>query len=513
MASQPRSVALRRVVVFLVMAPIQIAGAQAPSPNTTPTGTPQTGMPLTPSEPAVLRVEKAFPTGDRATSIILLERTAPVEIRRGTPFGYDITLTNLTRSTLGDIVLTERFPPAFESATMTPEPTSREGNTVVWRYKAFPAGGRAVIRVLGSTDRPDDLTWCATVAFNTGLCATTRIVEPKLVLSKTAPAEVMVCDPIPIRLVVTNTGTGTMQGVQISDPLPQGWQMDNGTGVAAFSVGALRPGESQGFTFQARSGRTGIFVNEATATESGGMTAKASAETTVRKPALSLTKSGPDVRFIGRPAEYTLTATNTGDVPATDVILVDAISGVGEFVRAGSNGQFADGKVTWALGTLAPGASKTVEVVLVGRRAGRIADEAVVTAYCADARAQASTEVKGVAAILLEVVDVADPIEVGADETYVITVINQGTANDTNVRIQCTLPAELSFVSAEGPTAYKAEGQTVTFAPLPVLAPKAQAVFRLVLKGKESGDVRFKTSLTSDMLTIPVEETESTHIY
>ncbi len=513
MVSQSSVLAGRRVMALLVLVLIQIASAQAPPQNTTPTGATEAGISSAPSEAAVARVEKAFPTGDRATSIILLERAAPVEIRRGTTFGYDITLTNLTHSTLDDIVLTEQLPAAFKSVTITPEPTSREGNAAVWRYRAFPAGGRAVIRVLGSTDRPDELTWCATVTFNAGLCATTRVVEPKLVLTKIVPTEVMVCDPIPVKLVVTNTGTGTMQGVRITDPLPEGWQTDTGTGIVAFNVGTLRPGESQGFTFQARSGRTGVFTNEATATESGGMTAKASAEATVRKPTLTLSKRGPDTRFIGRPAEYTLTVANTGDVPARDVILVDTISGVGEFVKASGNGQFAEGKVTWALGTLAPGASKTVEVVLVGRRVGRIADEAVVTAYCADARAQASTEVKGVAAILLEVVDVADPIEVAANETYVITVINQGTADDTNVRIQCTLPAELSFVSAEGPTRYTLDGNIITFAPLPVLAPKAKAVFHVVVKGTATGDVRFKTSLTSDMLATPVEETESTHIY
>jgi uncharacterized repeat protein (TIGR01451 family) len=113
----------------------------------------------------------------------------------------------------------------------------------------------------------------------------------------------------------------------------------------------------------------------------------------------------------------------------------------------------------------------------------------------------------------LEVVDVSDPIEVGADETYIITVTNQGTADDNNIRIVCTLPDEEDFVAAQGPAKFKVEAKTVAFEPLPSLAPKDKAVYRVVVKGTKAADVRFKTSLTSDMLTSPVEETESTHIY
>ena len=101
----------------------------------------------------------------------------------------------------------------------------------------------------------------------------------------------------------------------------------------------------------------------------------------------------------------------------------------------------------------------------------------------------------------------------GAEEIYTITVTNQGTADDNNIRIECTLPPEMDFVSADGPTKSKVDGKVVTFEPLPSLAPKAKAVYRVVVKGNKPADVRFKTVLTSDMLTSPVQETESTHVY
>ena len=51
------------------------------------------------------------------------------------------------------------------------------------------------------------------------------------------------------------------------------------------------------------------------------------------------------------------------------------------------------------------------------------------------------------------------------------------------------------------------------FAPVASLAPKAKLVYKVVTKGVEVGDVRFRTVLDSDVISPPVEETESTHIY
>lgn len=513
MASGSGSIVNVRVLALLVALLADAAVAQSSSRSVKPAVASREPVPSVAVESAVARTEKAFPTGDRATSTILLERITPLEVRRGSSFSYDITLTNLTRSSIGEVTLVEQFPPDFRPATINPEPTRREGNTAIWQYKAFPGGGRAAVQIVGSTDRPNELVWCATVTFEMALCASTKIVEPKLLLTKTAPAEAIICDLIPVRLAVTNTGNGTMRGVKVTDKLPQSWQTGDGKDTVSFDAGTLKPGESREFSFQARSGKTGTFVNEATASESGGLTAQASARTVVRQPVLAVTKTGPEVRYIGRPADYRITVANTGDAPARDTMLVDTFSGAGEFVTASDNAQFANGKVTWALGTLAPGASKSVTLSLVGRSPGIIRDDAVATAYCAEARASAQTRVQGVAAILLEVVDVADPIEVGADETYIITVVNQGTAEDRNIRVTCTLPADEDFISAEGPTNHRVEGKTVLFEPVASLAPKAKLVYRVVVKGTKVEDVRFKTTLTSDMLVSPVEETESTHIY
>ena len=204
---------------------------------------------------------------------------------------------------------------------------------------------------------------------------------------------------------------------------------------------------------------------------------------------------------------------NQGDAPAKNAVLIDTIPAGVDFVGASDNGQFAAGTVTWNLGTIAAGQDKTVNITLKPTQATTIQNTVVAQAYCAEARASAPLEVKGIPAILLEVVDVNDPIEAGSRETYEITVVNQGSANGTNIVITCTLPPEQEYVSASGPTDAKVVGKSVTFAPLRSLAPQAKAMYHVVVKGITVGDVRFKVSMISDQVGSPVEETESTHIY
>ena len=139
---------------------------------------------------------------------------------------------------------------------------------------------------------------------------------------------------------------------------------------------------------------------------------------------------------------------------------------------------------------------------------------ATAAAYCAEGvTASVETSIAGIPALRLDVVDVEDPIEVGASTTYMITVTNEGTAADTNIRITCNLEDQLQYVSAAGATSGSKVGNTVTFVPLQNLPPKAHATWRVVVTGVKAGDVRFKVSMVSDNLTRAVEEAEATRVY
>ncbi len=116
-------------------------------------------------------------------------------------------------------------------------------------------------------------------------------------------------------------------------------------------------------------------------------------------------------------------------------------------------------------------------------------------------------------ALRLEVVDVEDAIKIGENVVYKITVKNQGSGDDQDIRIVATLPDEESFVSASGPTNARTDGQVITFEPLTKLEPEKTAEWRVEAKATRPGDVRFEVKMTSRSLTKPAVETEPTRLY
>ena len=116
-------------------------------------------------------------------------------------------------------------------------------------------------------------------------------------------------------------------------------------------------------------------------------------------------------------------------------------------------------------------------------------------------------------AILLEVIDTIDPIEVGQETTFVVTAINQGSTSDSNVKVVATLPSSLAFVSGKGLTPVSAMGSTITMAPVATLAAGAKAEWRVTVRAKSRQDARSRWELSSDQFKVPVIETESTNLY
>jgi uncharacterized repeat protein (TIGR01451 family) len=190
-------------------------------------------------------------------------------------------------------------------------------------------------------------------------------------------------------------------------------------------------------------------------------------------------------------------------------------------VKASAGGQLVGDTVQWSVGILDPGMSKTVQVTLLAKAAGDVRNQAAAgTGGAPAARAEAVTRFKGVSALLVEVVDTDDPVEVGNETSYVINVKNQGMVPATNIQITALIPPEMALTRAKGPAdnrlgAATKEGQVLIFEPLKTLAVGATANYQVFVKATQPGDVRFKVDVTADQLKEggPVHEEESTYIY
>lgn len=462
----------------------------------------------------------AFPTGDKSSSVIYIEKDLPSESLVGQSIDFIINVTNLTDSAVKNVEVSETLASNFDVSGSDPAMNGDvSSGRVSWSLGDLGPRETKVIRVTGSPTSTGSLEFCCTdVAFKLPpICMATSVVQPALRIAKQAPSEVMICDTIPITLVVTNTGTGTAQNVVVSDSLPSGLSTLDGKSHVEYEVGPLQSGESREISIEAKAESAGSFSNSATAVAGGGLSEDSNTTTTVvTKPILRVTKTCPDTRYIGRNITCKIVVTNEGDAPAAETIVDDCLPDNTTFVNASDGGQLvAEGRaVMWNLGTLQPRESREVTLTVRADSIGESENCVAVNAVCADGvKDCAITNVRGIPAVLLEVIDIEDPIEVGSSETYVVTVTNQGTAPGTNISIVCDLEDTMQYISSTGATSGYESGNTVTFTPLASLASKAKAEWRINVKAVNSGDVRFKVTLTSDQLERVVEETESTHFY
>jgi uncharacterized repeat protein (TIGR01451 family) len=250
-------------------------------------------------------------------------------------------------------------------------------------------------------------------------------------------------------------------------------------------------------------------------TADGGLIDRAQHNLVVQEAKLAVHETGPTMRYIGRPATWEIAVTNPGEVPLNNVVLHDQLSPELSFVSATSGGKVDNGQVVWDLGVLQPRETKTVMVTTkCDKMTPRAASLVTATAEPGqEAHDEAALEIRGLPAFRLEVVDLEDPVEVGAKTTYKIDVTNQGSLAGNQVAIVATVPPEMKLLSASGPTAYRIEGDRVIFAPLDALAPRQAVSYSVEVQALKSGDVRFLAELTSATLSAPVKEEESTRIY
>jgi uncharacterized repeat protein (TIGR01451 family) len=462
----------------------------------------------------------ALPTGDRATSVIAVDRLAPAEWMAGQSYDYELRVTNLTGVALNEVVLAERLPASLRMIGATPTPIRDEG---VARWALGTLGPRETrsVRVRGVASAPagDAATAadsdCISVTYVPWACVPFEVVKPDLRIVASAPAEVLRCDPIAVKYTVINRGTGTARNLVIRHALPAGMQAEGSTAEQlGATVDALGAGESRSFIANLRALKPGRYVNSIAVAADGGLGASTTTTTDVREPVLTIKKTGPATLLLGRDFTYDITVANTGDGAARDTIVEDTLPANATLVSATAGGTHAAGKIAWSLGTLEPKDSKRVSVTLRVEQASSVVNTATARARCAaEVSATAQTAVRGVPAILLEVMDNPDPIPVGSEVAYTIRVTNQGSATATNITVGCELEDTMRFVSATGQTAGSEAGKSVTFGPLKALAPKAVAEWKVVVKAVNAGDVRFGVKMQSDQLDRPVTETEATNFY
>lgn len=210
----------------------------------------------------------------------------------------------------------------------------------------------------------------------------------------------------------------------------------------------------------------------------------------------------PDPVVAGETITYTITLTNNGPDPATDVSLTDGVPAQATYVSFTA-------PVGWTL-TSEPNVGETgtviattplfgvgsAEFTLVVRANPNLGSGAIITNTVSsnspnDPQPASDTEQTSVitrADLVVSKTDSPDPVVAGTDLTYTLTLTNEGPSDAQNVTLSDTVPTGTTFVSSSqtsGPafTLTDPPGPTGTFsATITTLAAGASATFTLVVR-------------------------------
>jgi len=409
---------------------------------------------------------------------------------------YTITVSNAGPGPGTSAVLNDVLPasttfvslPAVAGWTCTTPAVGATG-TVNCTNPSVPAGANDVFTLVVATTGASvpSISNTATVsatqndptpANNSATASTTVNGVADLAVTKAdSPDPVRAGNNLTYTVTVTNNGPNNATNVVLTDTLPANSTFVSATpsqgtcpapvgGVLTCNLGTTNNGANATVTIvvtpQAAAVPAISGTASVTATESDSNLADNSATqpTTVQPQAdLAVTKTdAPDPVRVGSNLTYTVTVSNGGPSAATNVVLTDTLPANVTFVSATAPCTQAAGTVTCNLGTVNNGANSVVTIVVTPQVAAvpSINNVASVGAtefdpIAANNAASQITTVNPVADLAVTKTDAPDPVAVGSNLTYTVTVTNNGPNNATGVTLADTLPANVTFVSATAP--------------------------------------------------------------
>ena len=206
---------------------------------------------------------------------------------------------------------------------------------------------------------------------------------------------------------------------------------------------------------------------------------------------------------------YHLTLTNYGPSTATNIVVTNAlpagmvyVSGSPSLGTVSANA----GLVSWTVNSLAKDATASLALVVQANRTGVITNTVGVTATTPDLNPDDNmasvvvTVASPTADLALGLVDLPDPVLLGSNLTYTITIQNLGPATATGVIAYDTLPSTVNFISASPANGYTIEGQVITFTNLGNLASGALTNLTIVVQPAAAGTITDSASCYSSLI-------------
>ncbi|HLJ09725.1 MAG TPA: hypothetical protein VKU82_00980 [Planctomycetaceae bacterium] len=446
--------------------------------------------------------------------MVSLRWTKNDEVNVGQECKCGLLVKNTGKLAAKDIVVEAYFPRTVRLVDADPSPSDSKDH-LVWIFELLEPGQEKAIEVTMIPGRRGEVATSATVRFTGVASSVLKVEEPQLSLAIAGTREVMVGDSLTQIITVSNPGTGIAHDVVVHARIPEGLEHPRGKTVE-MGVGSLGPGESRELRLPLSAVNGGDAVLLVEARGSSNLSQRAQNAIRIAAPKLSVEVTGPGLRYVSRHAQYVVTVTNDGIAATDNVRVVHLVPEGFEFIRADKGGKFdaASGSVSWFIGRLEAGQSMQVAVDLNAKQIGEYLHHVQASGENGTiATARATTRVDGTAAVVMEVADLDDPVEVGTQTAYEIRVRNDGSKAAQNLRIACELPKGVDLIDTKGPTDHSLEKGVLHFKPLSELPAGSKIVYVIRVNGKVPGNLRLRAKLTSNASTEPLIVEEMTKFY
>ncbi len=560
----------RLLLIWWSVAAVAASSPIDPCPVPVPVGpvqpialpTPGTTIPVAPPP------RTSGPTETPVPSVAVRVRV-PAEVAPGKELTYKIIAENCSKASAHHVTVRVTIPgSAARYVRATPEPNEL-APVIVWKLGTLaPCQKRELTLVMLPTG-DEEVSCCARVQFEHGQCVRTRIGktapapmppatkpatppstppvhpspprtpplvpvpdkpkapatkeepppsrEPQLQVRKLGPTEGAKYDILSFTLEVRNLGQATARSVIVRDQLPKGITLaeskppETSQNPLTWNLGDLAPGATKTIQYKLIPDEVGSLSSVASVEAEGVPRKEVQHSVRVGQPALAVSIAGPVTRGVGREATYHLTVTNTGDLDATNVQLMDELKPDIHFVRASDAGRLTGEVVRWNLGTLAPGARRSVQLVVKSKRAGLFRQVCTATADRGlTEQAKVETTFVRLTGVAVEIDSDRAVQEVGKPIRCVVRVVNASNRNETNVLLKVRLGEELKLVEVPGLTGHEIKGSTILFPRRALLQAGEEAQVVLIVQGDKAGPTKLVVEVASEAIApdkaIQVEE-------
>jgi uncharacterized repeat protein (TIGR01451 family) len=453
--------------------------------------------------------------------------TGPAQATVGATASYRIDVTNSGDQPATGVVVSDPLPEglAFLQSTPPADPPAAAAN-LQWTLGALQPGESRTIQLDARIDRAGAINHCASLRTAEGItgqeCVTTTVRTATIEMRLSGPEKATVGQQVRFELDIVNHGDMQATGLVLKDTFDDGFVHATAANPIQVELKPFAPNQGQKIGITLKVVKAGRLCHTVELTGPNGVhqSTQACLEATnpapPPKPALSLKITGPMTAHVGEMVLFTIEAKNTGDAKIANLRIANSFDSRLLEARFADDGyEKKDTELSWTLPNLDPGQTAQRQVKFICLADGRVCDKATASdgldltlgdEACLEI-APAEPPPGSGGKLSVSAAARANPVKVGTDVSFVITVSNAGPNPERKVALVVKFPDQMQYIegAAQNPTKVGVvDGQTVHFEPIAQLAAGEKVTFEIRGHATRAGDAALHTEATSSTTPQPV---------